>query len=153
MTEDLQNIPRIEIVREVYHHYVPLKGWLFQKGNYVMVQFVDADPERVEQVFQTPSGSKIDMSLVEHFKTMARGKAIILPIDKTISSRSLKVQVGKAAKLAGRKISWAGVDEGFMARVVAYLDKNGNEIASPDGAVTPPTPEPPSEPSGRNRNR
>ena len=120
----------------VHHHYLPVKGWLFQKGNFVMVQFLTEVPEsEIQAAFASPtSGSTIDTQLVDHLKTMSKGQAIKLPKDDTISSRSLKVRVNKAAKVAGRKLGWAEVADGHIARVLEVTTPIANgTVASNNG--------------------
>lgn len=112
----------------VHHHYFPIRGWIFQKGNYVMVQFLTDVPEsEIAAAFTSPtSGTTIDTELVNHLKTMVKGQAIKLPKDDTISSRSLKVRVNKAAKIAGRKLGWAEVADGHIARVLEIQTPSSN---------------------------
>jgi hypothetical protein len=145
-----------------HHHYIPIKGWVFQKGNYVMVQFqTEVSDSEIEAAFTSPSsGSTIDTALVEHLKTLPKGKAIKLPKDN-ISDRSLKVRVNKAAKLANRRLGWAEVSDGFLARVVEILTPSSNGVVTPEvtsNGTTEATQEAttevaPEAVAGRNRNR
>jgi hypothetical protein len=129
----------------VHHHYLPIRGWYFQKGNYVMVQFLTEVPEsEIANAFKSPtSGSTIDTELVNHFKGMPKGAAIKLPKDDSITTRSLKVRVNKAAKEAGRKLEWAEVADGHIARVVLITTATNGVVAPAD--VPAPTSETPSE--------
>ena len=113
---------------EVHHHYLPIRGWYFQKGNWVMVQFQASVPEEeIASAFQSPSkSSSIDTALVDHLRTMAKGQAIKLPKDDSITPRSLKVRVNKAAVQAGRKLEWAEVSDGFIARVTLITSPTAN---------------------------
>ena len=112
----------------VHHHYIPIRNWMFTKGNFVMVQFMTSVPdELIAKGFTSPTaGSTIDTDLVNHLKTMGKGQAILLPKDDSITERSLKVRVNKAAKEAGRKLEWAKIDEGHLARVVLVLNASAN---------------------------
>jgi hypothetical protein len=127
-------------IQIVHHHYLPIRGWLFQKGNYVMVQFQASVPdEEIASAFASPSKSTtIDTALVDHLKTMAKGQAIKLPKDDSITPRSLKVRVNKAAVQAGRKLEWAEVSDGFIARVILITSPSANgQVANSTPAEAP----------------
>lgn len=131
-----------------------------------MVQFLTEVPEsEIEAAFTSPSsGTTVDTELVKHLKTLAKGQAIKLPKDSTISPRSLKVRVNKAAKEANRKLGWAEVSDGHIARVVEILTPSTNGTVATTPEVTTngiePSIQASTEPvnseltgTGRNRNR
>jgi hypothetical protein len=121
-----------------HHYYLPMpifETWLkSQRGNYAMVKFNKTVPqELLDKAFTSPAtGDKTDPELVAQFKTMGLREALLIPLDTSITERSLKVQVGKAAKAAGRTLEWGKVDEGYVVRV--KLISNGE--ASANGQVT-----------------
>lgn len=141
----------------VHHYYVPppaIKGWLFQKGNYVMVQFMTEVPaNEIAEAFKSPnSGATIDTELVNHLKTMQKGQAIKFPKDDSYTPRSLKVRVGKAAKEAGRKLEWADTSDGYLARVTLITAPSTNgTAASTNGTEEAAVVEPEAVGAGRNR--
>lgn len=150
-----------------HHHYYPnsIRGWYFQKGNHIMVQFqTNVSDSEIEAAFTSPStGGTIDSELVKHLQTLGKGQAIKLPKDNTISPRSLKVRVNKAAKEANRKLGWAEVTDGHIARVVEILTPTPNgtlvstEVTVNNNGVEPsiqaPTEATTEAASGRTRNR
>lgn len=142
MTEE-----NIDNSRIVYVYPVPV--WVKDHGNYVMVNFQKiTDTNYIQQVFQSPSGtSTLDMDLVNHLKTLNRGEAIMLPNEEGLTPRKLKVRVGKAATAANRKLEWAEVEGGFVARVIEILP----EKPSANGVVQTTTPEATEEASTRGR--
>jgi len=148
---DIPSTPQVV----VHHHYIPLRGWLFQKGNYVMVQFLTEVPaNEVAEAFKSPtSGSTIDTELVNHLRTMNKGQAIKLPKDDSFTARSLKVRVGKAAKEAGRKLEWAETPDGYIARVTLVSAPSANGQVTAQAPTEESAVAEPEASSSRNRNR
>lgn len=121
--------------------------WYRERSNFVAIKFGTPSAEKVAETFATPEKNNIDNGLVDYIKTMSVGDAIEINLKESgiKSERSLKVRIGKHAKLANRELEARSTDGGanFIFRVSAIIEEpvaqtNGttegaNETASARG--------------------
>jgi len=110
--------------------------WIKEGSNFVAIKFTKAEPAKVEETFATPSAD-MDTELLNYLKGMAIGEAIEVNLKESgaKTERSLKVKIGKYAKLANREIESRAVEGGvFMFRVTAINEPTANTPAN--GEVT-----------------
>jgi hypothetical protein len=108
------------------------------EGNYVALEFSTAPvtEDELKTAFDSPTTSKSNPKLVEHFKTMPKGAAIKLPLEHGLKTdRSLKRQVNAAAKEADRELEWAKTSDSWIVRVVVINGTASNSNTS-NGAST-----------------
>jgi hypothetical protein len=147
--------PHKEPIVVHHHYYIPMpifEAWIkSQKGNFQMVKFNTVVPqELISKGFTSPTKENVDNELINQFRQMNIGDALLIPFDTSMSERSLKVQVGKAASAAGRKVEWnkGKLEEGYVVRVKLIV----NNGTSNNGVVTP-TEEAATEEAPASRNR
>ncbi len=150
------SIDKPVVIERKYYLYIPMpvvKNWFRTRGNHAMVRFnTSVTPEMLSRGFTSPSTSSLDQDLVNQFKSMNIKDAILIPFDTSVTERSLKVTVGKAATAANRKLEWAKIDEGYVVRVRLITNNGSNDgQVAQTVAETQETTEAPVEATGRNR--
>ena len=102
--------------------------WIKDKGNFVAIKFSTPSAEKVAETFASPaSADTTDTELLNYFKSTSVGDAIEIALKDSglKTERSLKVRVGKHAKLAHREVEWRKASDGnFLLRVSAILEEN-----------------------------
>jgi hypothetical protein len=118
-------------------HLYSILSWIRSEGNYVALEFSTAPvtEDELKTAFDSPTSSKNNPKLVEHFKTMPKGAAIKLPLNHGLKTdRSLKRQVNAAAKEADRELEWAKTSDSWIVRVVVINGTMTNSSDSSNGA-------------------
>jgi hypothetical protein len=98
----------------------------------VAIPFKKADTSVVQEAYKSPtSAEKADPAMVAAFKEMSVGEAVEITKEAIGSSlpRSVKIQVGKAAKEAGWKLNYRNYNGGFLAKIVGPVASNGDDTA------------------------
>ena len=100
--------------------------WIKDKGNFVAIKFTKPSIERIEETFASPaSADNLDTELLAYFKSTVVGDAIEINLKDSglKTERSLKVRVGKHAKLANRELEYRTASDGnFLFRVSSILE-------------------------------
>lgn len=102
--------------------------WIREGSNFVAIKFTPMTAEKAAESFATPETSNLDNDLLEYFKGTSIGDAIEISLKDSglKTERSLKVRVGKHAKLANRELEYrTGSDGAYLFRVSAI-----NEVAT-----------------------
>jgi len=103
----------------------------------VAIPFKKADTSVVQEAYKSPtSAEKADPAMVAAFKEMSVGEAVEITKEAIGSSlpRSVKIQVGKAAKEAGWKLNYRNYNGGFLAKIVGPVT-NGNDDTAVEASV------------------
>jgi len=106
--------------QKIHYFWMPA-----ERGNFVAVKFTKVSPEKIEAAFATPSTTdNVDTELLNYLKSMSVGEAIEINMKDSglKTERSLKVRIGKHAKLANRELENRAVDGGFIFRVTAIVE-------------------------------
>jgi hypothetical protein len=112
--------------------------WIKEGSNFVAIKFSQPAPEKVAETFASPSTTdNVDTELLSYLKGMNVGDAIEINLKDSglKTERSLKVRIGKHAKLANREMENRAVSGGFIFRVTGIIEEKP-EAASSNGTAT-----------------
>ena len=107
--------------------------WIKEGSNFVAIKFTKPSAEKVEETFATPSTDNVDADLLAYFKGSSVGDAIEINLKDSglKTERSLKVRLGKHAKMANREIeSRTASDGNYLFRVSAIIEAPTNGVAN-----------------------
>ena len=112
--------------------------WIKEGSNFVAIKFTKVSPEKVEETFASPATTdNVDTELLNYLKGMSVGEAIEIGSYKDNglkTERSLKVRVGKHAKLANRELDWRKTPEGsFIIRVSSIAEEKAADNGTANG--------------------
>lgn len=100
--------------------------WIREGSNFVAIKFTKPAEAKVTETFASPSTTdNVDQELLNYLKGMAVGDAIEISLKDSglKTERSLKVRVGKHAKLANRELETRTASDGsFLFRVSAIIE-------------------------------
>jgi len=141
INDKLERTFAMSIDQKIRYFWMPA-----ERGNFVAVKFTTPSAEKVEATFATPSTTdNVDTELLNYLKGMSVGDAIEINLKDSglKTERSLKVRIGKHAKLANRELENRAVDGGFIFRVTAIVEPQATTANGTNGtqATTEATPE------------